>query len=166
MTCEGSPLQLSEAAVLLYGTWVHFPVMYTQYPCPALWAYWMHTSPFLRGYLCSAFKESLQVEKKYSKEIKVLSAEWPVLSLWNGDGFLGVVTGIKQNDVCEAGSAWSMATVSRGDRWMVCCHRLGRKGRQARWGLDLEGCDEGFVFPVKEKMGSSSKEWKPVDLQV
>ena len=65
---------------------------------------------------------------------------------------------MKQNDVCKAGSAWSTATVGRGDRWKVCSHRLGRKGRQARWGLDLEGCDEDFVFPVKEKMGSSSKE--------
>lgn len=65
---------------------------------------------------------------------------------------------MKQNDVCKAGSAWSTATVGRGDRWKVCSRRLGRKGRQARWGLDLEGCDEDFVFPVKEKMGSSSKE--------
>lgn len=86
-------------------------------------------SPFLQGYLCSAFKESLQVEKKYSKGIKVLSTKWPVLSLWNGDGFLGVVNGMKQNDVCKAGRAWSVAAVSRGDPWKVCCCRLGRKGR-------------------------------------
>ena len=34
-----------------------------------------HISSFLHGHLCSAFKESLQVEKKYSKEVEILSAK-------------------------------------------------------------------------------------------
>lgn len=53
-----------------------------------------------------------------------------------------------------------MATVSRGGRWMRQQHNCtGWAGRQARWGLDLEGCDEGFVFhnAEKEKMGAAVK---------
>lgn len=68
-------------------------------------------------------------------------------------GFLGVVTGIKQNDVCEAGSAWSMATVSRGDRWMVCCHRLGRKGETEPGGVWTWRAVMKVLFSCERKNG-------------